>query len=141
MDQLAQHVYQLIQENRGISLDDLTVSAAVADTAALDREIKNLIETGYITFIWGGLYPNLRTIGLVPKGERQTALEIALTGLTIEEIKQVIQPYENDPLYYDPYPIEEANKAFFERRYGIEFDFEHFDYYLLCGFDNAGQEG
>jgi hypothetical protein len=79
----------------------------------------------------------MRTIGLVPRGERHTSVEIELANLSVDDLKNVIQPYADDPLFYDPYPIETENKSFFEIRYGITFDFEHFDYYLLCGFDHS----
>jgi hypothetical protein len=75
--------------------------------------------------------------GLVPKGERQTAAEIELPGISVDDIKAVLKPYEDDPLFYDAYPIEEENKELFQNTYGIDFDFNHFDYYLLCGFDNS----
>jgi hypothetical protein len=137
MEAFTQSVYQLIRTNKGLTLDGITLLANAKDTAVLDTSIKNLIETGYVSFYLGKLYPNIWTLGFVLKGERHAAAEIELNGITIEDIKKVMTPYEGDPLFFESYPIEEDKKAFFEKSTGIDFDYEHFDYYMLNGFDNS----
>ena len=137
MTLLTQKIVQLIQDNKGISLDHLTERLENSETSAIDAALKNLISAGSITFIWGKLYPNIRTIGIIPKGQRQVIMEIELKGISIDDLKAVITPYNNDPLFYDGYPIDETNKSLFERTNNIEFDFDKYDYYLLCGFDNS----
>src|SRR5687767_3195420 len=107
MEALARSVYHLIRDHKGLTLDDLTLLANVKDTGAFDREIKRLIETGYVSFYLGKLYPNIWTVGLVIKGERHAAAEIELEGVTIDDIKKVMKPYEGDPLFFESYPIEE----------------------------------
>ncbi|HEX2532747.1 MAG TPA: hypothetical protein VHK69_03370 [Chitinophagaceae bacterium] len=140
MDRQTESIFQLVKEHKGLTLEAFTERARPADTAALDAALKALIDGGYITFFGGRLYPNIRTLGIVPKGERQTAAEIELPRLTVEELQAVLQPYDTDPLYYDPYPIEAEHEPWLRERFGIDLDFEHFDYYLLCGFDDAGTE-
>ncbi|HVG14140.1 MAG TPA: hypothetical protein VM935_04235 [Chitinophagaceae bacterium] len=137
MDAFAQSVYQLIRNKKGLTLDEITPLADAKDTAVLDTAIKRLIETGYVSFYLGKLYPNIWTVGLVLKGERHAAAEIELDGVTIDDIKKIMTPYEGDPLFFESYPIEEDQKAFFEQTTGIDFDYEHFDYYMLNGFDNS----
>lgn len=137
MEEPAQFVYELIRKNKGLTLDEISQRAAAWDTAALDLQIKKLIETGYVSFYLGRLYPNIWTVGLVPKGERLAAAEVELEGITIEDIRNIIVPYEGDPLFFESYPIEQNSKDFFEMKTGLTFDYEHFDYYLLSGFDNS----
>ena len=137
MDAFARSVYHLIRDKKGLTLDDITPLANANDTAVLDATIKKLIETGYVSFYLGKLYPNIWTVGLVLEGEHHAAAEIELSGVTIDDIKKVMTPYEGDPLFFESYPIEEDKKAFFEQTTGIDFDYEHFDYYMLNGFDNS----
>jgi hypothetical protein len=133
------NVLQLIKDNHGIFFDQLSnLLSEEKGKHDLSLILNSLIGEGMITFIWNKYYPNVRSIGVIPKGQTKTTEIIDLLNeIQLDEIAKVIPSKLDDPLYYDGYLITKESSNIFEKTNHFEFDFEHFDYYLLSSFDNS----
>jgi hypothetical protein len=137
---LRDKILQLIKNNHGISANQLNDLLDEQEMSHLQVQIERLIACGRITFIWNRYYPNIRSIGLIRKGEAETTEIIDLPNeLSIDDLKSVIKPNKDDTAFYDGYLIDEKSKDLFERTNNIHFDFEKYDYYLLSNFDNSNE--
>lgn len=52
--------------------------------------------------------------------------------LSLDELKQIFTPYKGDDLLYMVYDINKDQKEELIKKIPMEFNFEHFSYYLEC---------
>jgi len=55
--------------------------------------------------------------------------EIILPPIPIEHLQKIFRVAPDNPMY-DSYPIDKAQKRFFNKYFHFEFNFDHFDYFL-----------
>ena len=135
---LRKKVLDLIVGNHGLLFSQLNEKLNEEERPELIHVLDALIIDGTITFIWNRYYPNVRSIGLIPKGQSETTEIIdLLIEIPLDELKKVIASKPDDPLLFDGYLITEHNKYLFERTNNFEFDFDNYQYYLLSSFDNS----
>src|SRR5438105_3354998 len=91
-------------------------------TIILDDHLEALINSGLITLFKGDYYPISRSIGIIPKGQNETVEQIEIEELSIDKIRTLFTPNEDDPLFFDGYLIDEAKGALFEKMNIIKFD-------------------
>jgi hypothetical protein len=74
----------------------------------------------------------VRAISSYSKVTERLIAEISI-GLTLEQLKTIFTPCEDDPLLYDAYPINQ-NQAMQLRQLDntVRIDLEQFDCYLEC---------
>lgn len=53
-------------------------------------------------------------------------------NIDLDIIRSMWSAYEDDPLYYMIYPVQEAQKATVEKLLGKDLEFEKYDYFLEC---------
>jgi hypothetical protein len=135
---LKNSVLQLIKDNHGIYFDQLSNLLEEKVRHDLSEVMDLLIGEGAVTFIWNKYYPNVRSIGIIPKGQNSTTEIIDLQHeIPMNELRSLIPPKVDDPTYCDGYLITEQTRHLFERTNHFEFDFENYEYYLLLNFDNS----
>jgi hypothetical protein len=131
-------VLEIIKNNHGIYFNQRQNLLTEDEQAELSEPLKTLITDGAVTFILNKYYPNYRSIGLVPKGQKETSEIIDLQHeIPINELRRLIPPKSDDPTYCDGYLITEETRHLFERTNHFEFDFENNEYYLFSTFDNT----
>lgn len=135
---LKNNILQLIKDNHGIYFDQLCNLSSEKDKHDVNVALDSLIEEGAITFIWNKYYPNVRSIGIIPKGQSSTTEIIDLQyEISMDELRSLIPPKLDDPTYCDGYLITAETGHLFERTNHFEFDFVKNEYYLLLSFNNS----
>ena len=129
-------ILNTIRSTKGISNRQLIGLFPEEPTIILDDHLEALIISGLVTLFKGSYYPISRSIGIIPKGQSETVQQIEIEELSLREIKKTFTPNEDDPLFFDSYFIDKAKSELFKEMNTIKFDFDKFDYYLLCQFDN-----
>lgn len=140
MGTIKENVLKEIQVNKGITLTDLYAALDEENKGSIDDVLDELINEGFITNYREKHYPIERHINAYSKENEQLVEEVELTGLTASELIAVLQPYQSDPLFLDGYELNENNTEFFNKRYGIDFQFNKYDYFLEASFDNRKQK-
>lgn len=139
MGTIKENVLKEIQVNKGINLTDLHTALNEEKKGSVDDVLDELIEEGFVTHYREKYYPIVRHINAYSKENEKLVEEVELTGLTASELITVIQPYQNDPLFFDGYELNENNTEFFNKRYSVDFKFDKYDYFLEASFDNRKQ--
>ncbi|WP_407431172.1 hypothetical protein [Arcticibacter sp.] len=52
--------------------------------------------------------------------------------ISLDQIRQMWEPFDNDPLFYMCYPITEKQSEKMEELFNIKIDLMQFDYFLEC---------
>ncbi|MHC2993838.1 hypothetical protein OB13_20480 [Pontibacter sp. HJ8] len=136
MGTIKENVLKEIQVNKGITLTDLHTTLDEEKKRSVNEVLNELINEGLITDYRGQYYPIVRHIDAYSKENEKLVEEVELTGLTATELVKVIQPYQDDSLFFDGYELNANNAEYFINRYGVDFKFNQYDYYLEASFDN-----
>ena len=130
-------LFELIRFHSGISRSELFNLSGFADKDLFQTQIRNLLDLGLITEFKEKLYPNIRFIGIYTRNSDDMVEEIRLLDIIALDLQNIISPHENDLLYFDGYVIDDSNKNFFEKKYNLRFEFDRYNYYLLCAVGDA----
>ncbi len=60
-------------------------------------------------------------------------------NISVEDIKKILDPYENDPLFLMVYKITPDKICFLKNYISINFDFDQFEYFLESYDGNSGK--
>lgn len=102
----------------------------------VDVALDELIKEGFVTDDRGKHYPIVRHSNAYSKDNEKLIGEIEQAGLTASELTTVLQSYQEYPLFFDGYELNENNTEYFISRYGVDFKFDKYDYVLEASFDN-----
>jgi hypothetical protein len=131
-------ILKIVKDRKGISYAALEELLNKKEKLLLSDELQNLISNDHVIFIWNKYYPAYRSIGVFLKNTNDMIDDITIAYISVDELKSFMIPDEDDPKFYNGYLIDEKNREYFEKPNNFKLDFEKFDYYLLCGFDNSG---
>ena len=129
-------ILNTIKSVKGVSLIQLIGLFPEEPTIIMEDHLESLINSGLITLFKEKYYPICRSIGKFHKGKNEMVELIEIEVFTVEKLKTVFTPNEDDPLFYDGYLIDSTKSILFQTINAVRFNFEQFDYYLLCQFDN-----
>jgi len=74
-----------------------------------------------------------RSISWFSKVDGKLAGEIIIDdNINLQDLKEIFEVYENDPLMYMAYDIKEPEAKKLKKFISFEFDFEQFNYELNC---------
>lgn len=130
-------ILKLLRQNRGIDFSQLNSLLQNKEQPRLLKSLEKLIKSGRATFTSNKYYSNSRSIQINYKDKNKMWKTIDLINeIRVTDLKKIMKPDQDDPLFCDGYLINEKNKDLFERTNNFHFDFEKYDYYLVANYDN-----
>ena len=74
----------------------------------------------------------VRTISIFNKSDEELIKEINVDSISLERLKDIFKPTNEDPLMYYTYKISEAEAGELSKLTELDFDFSNYIYQLDC---------
>jgi hypothetical protein len=140
MASVKEQVLLTIMSKCGLSVTELHNTLHREDSSLIDAGIKELIGEGQIIFFREKYFPTIRRIMGYDKNHEGLVEEYELPGLTASEVGSILEPYQDDPLFYYGYELSANTATYFTKRYNIKLSFEQHEYFLEACFDDSTEE-
>src|SRR5687768_9393443 len=116
MASVKEQVLLTIMSKSGLSVTELHNTLNSEDSSLIDAAIKELIGQGQITFFREKYFPTIRRIMGYDKNHEGLVEEYELPGLTASEVGSILEPYQDDPLFYYCYKLSVDTATYFTKR-------------------------